>query len=374
MSDAQGYEAIKDRHLGRGNGHAQSEAPTRRFKLIRFNDIKLATTGVWCVRNLIPHEGLVVVWGPPKCGKSFWVFDLVMHVALGRPYRGRRVIQGTVVYVAAEGERGLAARAEAFRRERLQDDERDPPFFLLATRLALANDVSALIDDMRAQVGEARCAVVVIDTLNRTIEGSENDDEAMGNYIRAADAVRETFNCAVVIIHHCGIEATRPRGHTSLAGAADAQIAVKRDAADHVLTTVEWLKDGPEGDQFISALKAVEVGLDDAGDSVSSCVVEAINEPANVAARPSRLSPSAEQARRLLHEAINTDGEVPPSNNHIPAGRHAVKAETWRRYCYEGSITGGATEDARRKAFKRAADKLQAANVIGVWGEWVWLT
>jgi hypothetical protein len=34
----------------------------------------------------------------------------------------------------------------------------------------------------------------------------------------------------VVIVHHCGIEGTRPRGHSSLTGAADAQLAVKRDA------------------------------------------------------------------------------------------------------------------------------------------------
>jgi RecA-family ATPase len=88
--------------------------PSRRFRPIRFRDIHLPTDRPYLVKGLIPREGLVVIWGPPKCGKSFWTFDLALHIALGWEYCGRRVQQGTVVYVACEGERGLNARSEAF--------------------------------------------------------------------------------------------------------------------------------------------------------------------------------------------------------------------------------------------------------------------
>src|SRR5438067_3722679 len=71
-----------------------------RFKLVPFDRITLETTRAYIVKGIIPREGLVVVWGPPKCGKSFWVFDLVMHAALDWPYRGRRVQAGPIVYVA----------------------------------------------------------------------------------------------------------------------------------------------------------------------------------------------------------------------------------------------------------------------------------
>ena len=60
----------------------------------------------------------------------------------------------------------------------------------------------------------------MLDTLNRSISGSESYDEAMGKYIEAADRLAETFVCLVLIIHHCGVESSRPRGHTSLTGAA----------------------------------------------------------------------------------------------------------------------------------------------------------
>jgi hypothetical protein len=64
----------------------------------------------------------------------------------------------------------------------------------------------------------------------------------------------------VTIVHPCGVEGTRPRGHTSLTGAVDAQLAVKRDAANNVVVTVEWMRNGPEGEPIVSRLDPFEVG------------------------------------------------------------------------------------------------------------------
>jgi RecA-family ATPase len=90
-------------------------------------------------------------------------------------------------------------------------------------------------------------ALVVLDTLNRSLRGSENDSKDMAAYIASADAIREAFNCAVAIVHHCGIDGTRPRGSTALSGAVDAQLSVKRDASDAIIVEVEFLKDGAPG-------------------------------------------------------------------------------------------------------------------------------
>ena len=85
------------------------EAP-QRFELFPFDDIALGSETRYLVKEIIPLAGLVVVWGPPKCGKSFWAYDLAMHVALGWEYRGRRVRQGPVVFIACEGAHGFRAR------------------------------------------------------------------------------------------------------------------------------------------------------------------------------------------------------------------------------------------------------------------------
>jgi hypothetical protein len=348
------------------NAKADGGPAPHRFNLVRFKDIKLNPTAVYLVNRLIPREGLVIIWGPPK----FWTFDIVMHIALGWVYRGRRVIQGTVVYVACEGERGLAARAIAFR-EGKNVDEEDPPFFLLTTRLDLVADVEALIGEISVELGAANCAVIVIDTLNRSLAGSESKDEDMSAYIRATDRLREAFGCAVLVIHHCGINGNRPRGHTSLTGAADAQIAVKRDAGDGITTIVEYMKDGPEGEETASRLIAIDVGTEEDGEPITSCIIEA-----TAAAPQKRRKPIGGQAGiafRLLQNALADQGERPPDHINFPANRKVVPLSVWRAYCQKSGLVEGDNEEALKKAWQRVRERLLSAGFIGIWDQRVWI-
>src|ERR1700733_1706598 len=111
----------------------------KRFILRRFGAIRHDAEPDYLVKGLLCSTGLVVVWGAPKCGKSFWVFDLLMHVALGRGYRGHRVRQGPIIYCALEGQKGFERRTEAFRKAKLADspEDADPPFYLMTTPLSL---------------------------------------------------------------------------------------------------------------------------------------------------------------------------------------------------------------------------------------------
>jgi hypothetical protein len=353
----------------------------RRFPLTRFKDVQVGQSRNYLVKGLIPRVGLIIVYGPPKCGKTFWVTDVVLHVALGREYRGRRVEQGAVVYIACEGERGLAGRLEAFRRRCLTpEDDPDPPFFLLPTRLDLANEVGELVQEIAAQIGDERPFAIVVDTLNRSLHGSESDDRDMGAYIQAADRLREEFNCAVIIIHHCGIDDRRPRGHTSLAGAADAQLAIKRDPSSDIVVRVEWMKDGPQGEEIRSKLEVVEIGLDEDGEPMTSCVVvPSADHPARD--RSLALSPRLRRARELLESTIERAGHVVDEPGDISLVLKRVKAaqiDQWREECYLSlpvDSTGGseAEREAKRKAFKRVRDDLAARGVIKESGGWVWI-
>jgi AAA domain len=271
-----------------------------RFQLRRFDQLKIGTERTYLVKGLIPWTGLVVVWGPPKCGKSFWTFDLVIHVALGREYRGRRVRQGPVVYCAFEGGGGYPARAEAFRQNCLPEEHEPFDFFLLDAQIDLVKDQPDIVAAVRAQSASPAC--VVLDTLNRSLNGSESLDKDMAAYIRAADAIREAFGCVVIIVHHCGVNDTRPRGHTSLTGAVDAQLAVRRDAAQNIITTVEWMKDGAEGETIASRLELVEIGMDADGDPIGSCVVVPIEVPAATTTEP-KLLKNQQTMFSILHAA-----------------------------------------------------------------------
>jgi hypothetical protein len=360
---------------GNGSGKPQSDKEPPRFPLVKFDDVLMSTTSIYLVKSLIPREGLVVVWGAPKSGKSFWTFDLLMHVAMGWEYRGLRVKAGAVVYCVLEGQKGFTRRIEAFRRK--HPKSKGAPFYLMFLSLDLIRDNNALIASIRAQIpGGVNPCAVAIDTLNRSLVGSESSDEDMAAYIRAADAIRDAFDCVVPIIHHCGHNVDRPRGHSSLLGAVDVQIRVKRDAADNIVAMVEMAKDGSVGLEIVSQLVSVDVGKDDDGASMTSCVIVPIGEPAvstEAAKKPKRLTDGAQIALRALREAINDLGEVPPASNHIPPNIKTVSVDQWRTYAYRLGVSGSSEARARQLAFQRAHSILVTARKVTVWEPHAWL-
>jgi hypothetical protein len=321
-----------------GDGNQEPQQKKRRFELKPFDTIKVSKIPNYLVKGILPRTGLAVVWGPPKCGKSFWVFDLVMHVAIGRKYRGCRVQQGRVVYLALEGGSGFAARIDAWR-QRCRG-EHDVPFFLIDTPLALVSDHRELIAAIREQL-DGPPAVIIIDTLNRSLNGSENKDEDMSAYIRAADAIRAAFNCLVIIIHHCGVVGNRPRGHTSLSGADDVQIALERDKEGIIIAKVEHMKDAEAGAVMASQLERVDLGTDADGDPLSSCVIV----PAEVAAAGVKLSKVNRFAFELLAKIIKTEGISAPAEAALPNDYRVCRMETWRERFY--GISSG--EDQHQK-------------------------
>jgi hypothetical protein len=152
----------------------------------------------------------------------------------------------------------------------------------------------------------------------------------------------------VIIVHHCGVDGTRPRGHTSLTGAVDAQLAVKRTGGN-IITEVEWMKDGPEGDTIVSRLEVVDVGINDEGDTITSCVVVPSETTAEDAATPEpKLTKNQQTLFSLLHAA----------------GSRGLSTEEWNDQARDAGL-----------GLKRKADlfdlraSLKAKNLIRCYGD-----
>jgi hypothetical protein len=374
MADAHGLvEAIGQPEVERIIGEAFTQAkPAQskiRFKLERFDDVKPSTAPNYLVKGIIPRHGMTVIWGPPKCGKSFWTLDLTMHIALGdREYRGHKVKQGAVVYLAPEGGGGFHNRIEAWRQRYLGEHSGEVPFYLLPVPIDLIADHKQLIHDIGAQV--ATPAIVIIDTLNRSLNGSENDSKDMAKYIRAADMIRCAFDCAIGIVHHCGLAGDRPRGHTSLSGADDAQISVERDDSGLIITKVEHMKDGEAGAVTQSRLHGVGLGCDDDGDEITSCVI--VSADHEETSQTIKLRGDKRLALDALRETIISIGKAVP-NNRVPPDKICCPVEAWRTTFLSGKIGNPDKPDSRRRAFVRAAEALQEARIIGVSDDLVWL-
>jgi hypothetical protein len=154
----------------------------------------------------------------------------------------------------------------------------------------------------------------------------------------------------------------------------DAQLAVKRDASDHIFLEVEWMKDGPEGDVVASRLNAVEVSTDEDGHPITSCVVVPVDgSVVTPASKRPRLTKSAQTALRALVEAVTECGDIPPASNHIPTRVRVVTVDQWRDYAYRMGISTSQEDRAKQQAFRRASEHLIGGGQVACWDGQVWL-
>jgi hypothetical protein len=341
-----------------------------RFEIIRWNNLPDPAKSMYRVKGVLPLRGLIVVYGAPKECKSFWVLDLSLHIAFGRDYRGCRTKQGDVIYIVCEGQSGFCTRVIANARQMPRKEPSD--FFVMPTRLNLTNEVQLLIADIARQ---CPCpAVIVLDTLSRTFDGDENTNQDMSKYVEACGALEDRFGCAVVVVHHAGHDKKkrRPRGASSLMAAADTLISVGRDKRSGVFVAeVQLMKDGPEGAQFASTLKPIELSKDEDGDPIQTCVVVPARST-TIINSSSYAAPSKVDAILLetLRTLLKDCGEPAPEALGLPAGSQVVAERLFRDAAYKSGISNG-EERAQQAVFKRGTERLLAAKQLatkeGLW-------
>lgn len=267
---ADDYEAVDEALVISTNEHGEQK--TARFKFVGDDVFTGGKPLQWWVKGILPKAELAVIIGPPGVGKSFLALDLIMAVARGEEWCGRRVTRGRVGYVIAEGVAGFRNRLQAYRRHHNLPDGTFIHVLPAVPNLLKKEDVLALGQAIREAGG---LDILVYDTMARGITGGdENSAQDMGLAIENCRVISEVTGANMVMIHHTGKDASRgARGSNALLGAADVEIEISRMDANRTLT-VSKMKDGEDGAQIGFQLKTVPIGEDEDGDPVTSCIVE----------------------------------------------------------------------------------------------------
>ncbi len=343
------------------------------YPAVWVSDAKLTLDARPILKGLIEPGAFVVVYGPSGSGKSFFTADIAQHIAMGSAWRGRRVQQSLVVYVASEAGASILKRFVAWRENRVSEGSARLPLVVLTRGPNLLNmvDVEKLNEQLIALQQEAGLplGVVIFDTLSRSIPGGdENNAEDMTMAVNAADYLREKFNTSTVYVHHSGKDPSKgARGHSALFAAADVVLGVMDHAA-----TVEKVRDGVAGERFAFSLEPVEIGTDADGDAVISCLLNPsdsdIQQPKKAIVRG-----IASVALAALRDEMDAAGQTMPATSSIPSGVRAVKLEQWRER-FKLKYGEDADPKTRAKAFWRCKDALLSAGAIGISDPYVWLT
>ena len=197
------------------------------------------TVDDFLVEDLITRNSFGVVYGPSSSLKTFFTLDLAASIACGLNWGDRSVISGGVVYVAAEGQRGIAKRIRAFE---LVNNKLTRHLFVLGQSIIMSDkgDSKKLVEAVREIEDEFNIKVelVVIDTLARCFDGDENQVHDMTPFIRACEYVQTSTDTTVLCVHHSGHNDKHgARGSTALRGACDFEFKVKRNGKVKAKTT-----------------------------------------------------------------------------------------------------------------------------------------
>lgn len=300
----------------------------QRFKLLPPGELASLPPVRWRVKGVLPEEGIGAIFGPSGSGKSFLVLDMLSAVAAGRPWFDCRVKGAPVLYVALEGEAGIAQRIQAYQMKR---GPLAAGFRFLLQPLDIRKTADR--DDLVTAARAAGCVngVLTIDTLNRAAPGAdENDSAAMGEIIAATKALQAELGGLVLMVHHTGKDASKGlRGHSSLHAALDAAIEVSRTDDRREWRTAKS-KDGSDDDAQAFRLEVVEIGEDEDGEPVTSCVVQPEESAADAVRRV--LPPKSGNQKTILEalkEVLKANGERRPEGvpAELPIGRPVVRLE-----------------------------------------------
>lgn len=176
------------------------------------------------VKGLLDLDSLCWIIGAPGSFKSFVALDLAAHVGGGLAWHGMPTTSGPVVYVAAEGTRGMGKRIRAW--ERKYGRMADQVLFLpLPVKIKDVVAWQTLVEACR----RIRPVMVVIDTQARVTAGvEENSNTDMGVAIDAFDAVKRATGACVLVVHHTGRNGQDARGASAIDGAQDTELKLTR--------------------------------------------------------------------------------------------------------------------------------------------------
>ena len=264
----------------------QFDAPPRPSDLEWFDDIEASTESPYIIKGVLDMGAMSVVYGPSNSGKTFFALDLAYHVAIGAAWRGRRIRQAAVLYLAAEGGRGVKNRFVALKQSH---GILDVPMALRRAGLDLLHGqadlqhIVNLVAEVKARLPDGP-VLVVIDTLSRIMAGGDENNAAdMTALIRNIDAIRETTQAHVMLVHHTGKDTARgARGHSSLRAATDTEVEVGNENGARAAQVTKQ-RDNAGGETFPFNLKNVTLGVDQDGDEITSCVVESQDEEEHAA-------------------------------------------------------------------------------------------
>lgn len=228
-------------------------------------------------RGVLPVHAKLVIGGEPKARKSYFVLNVAIDLARGRPLFGAYYDSDTgmnqkpifpvtkaykVLYIENEiGHEGLQERLFPMLGGVLDDPM---PLYITSRNLSLRMDEPEGKKLLAEQIASVQPDVVIIDPLAKFHHLDENSSQEMGYVLRTGDEWMRDFGCSVIYVHHTGhqnpqaprVGGDKLRGSTAIFGDADSIIIVENTSGKNspeptLKLTFELRRGKPFRDQYV---------------------------------------------------------------------------------------------------------------------------
>lgn len=201
----------------------------------------------WILKGVLARQSINILFGESGAGKSLFALDWAYCIASGKDWEFSKCKEkGSVIYIAGEGNMGLAMRMQAI----MQKYESQPNNNIHFSKKSFDFYKEDEVEDIIRQIDlihdkGIKPVAIFIDTLARNFTGDENSSKDVAVYVKGIEFLCKKYNCAVVTVHHSGHgDKDRVRGSSALKGAHDAEFCVLKDNDFTSTISCTKLKDG----------------------------------------------------------------------------------------------------------------------------------
>lgn len=296
----------------------------------------------WIVENIVP-EGLTILAGAPKLGKSFLAQQLSLAVATGGDFAGiGHARQGCVLYLALEdGKRRLRTR------QRTITDKPDTGLLHYALHWdRLDREGVNWLNTFLTENSDCRLVVVdVFAKVRKPSNGSRNAYDEDYEALNGLKQLAEDHGAAIVVLHHTRkSEATdvlhEVSGSTGLTGCADTVMVLQGPRGSEEATLILEGRDVPH--------KALALSKDENG-------VWSYDGPATVSSRP--------EGRQKILDVIRDAGK--PLGPKAIADATGLKLSNVKNTCRRMADDYGELERAQGGRYVPVDDLTESLHGVG---------
>ena len=308
------------------------------FQFVRIDSLKVQPP-TWLVKRLIETNSFGCLYGDPGTGKSFIGIELSSCVVTGTPFYGLPVKKGPVIYLAGEGQSGLARRLRAW--SIMRDVSLEGAAFYTNSKPLSLIDNNSMVNVVQAlerlvmEIGRPP-ALAILDTWSRVLGGDDSAPSDAAAGVAALDDIRARFgNFAALIIHHEGHTKGRGRGWSGLRAAVDVEFRAELGNDKVLRLECTKSKDTEPMEPMAFTFAGVELEIrNESGEPVTSAVLNRVEwKPATKTGRAPIMGKNQVIALDIL-KGLDSSGPV--------------SMEVWRKACNSDGINKQRFYDAKK--------------------------